>query len=152
MTSTWFGSEKISVTEEPDRVDRYRGPNEINTVSILPKALLGRSSDDPLPFKYYCASGLRRGSQDPSILRQKVGIADRVSSMATYTTLEAYSSAGSTLCESSLKAESMTKGNKPKDIKCVPFQFTRPDITLQIPGLVGVTSYEYERYDRRRIT
>ncbi len=153
MTSTSFGSEKIPVTEEPDRIDRNQGPNAINTISILPKALFGRGSDDSLPL-YYFSSGFQRGNLDPSILKQKICmISGRVPSMTMDTVLNAYSSPGSsTLCEPPLQAGSMAQGSKPTDIKCDPFRFTRPDITLRIPGLIGVTSYEYERYDRRRIT
>lgn len=150
MASIWFGADKPPVTEEPDLVvDSRRELNTINAISLLPRALLARSTDDPLPL-YYSASGFQRGKLELQFLRQKVGLASRYSSMNTV--LEACSSAGSTLCEPPPKAEPMAEANRTTDEKSDPLQSTRPDITLQIPGLVGVTSYEYERYDRRRIT
>ncbi|KJA18441.1 hypothetical protein HYPSUDRAFT_45303 [Hypholoma sublateritium FD-334 SS-4] len=149
MASVWFGAEKLPVTEEPDLVDRRRGLNAINAISPLPRTLLTRSIDDQLPL-YYSAHSFQRGNLELRYLRQKIGLAGRYSSMDTV--LEACSSAESTLCEISPNSDSEADMNKANDTKLDPFQSTRPDITLQIPGLVGVTSYEYERYDRRRIT
>lgn len=117
-----------------------------------------------LPSHYDAARGFPRPTppvrpssmvQNCSIEKSKTSLSKRYSTMDTV--VGDPSSAESTMCHhspldfrSKARYSSASTVVSPEGGKQVSPAF-RPDITLEVEDLIGVTSYEYERYDRNVI-
>jgi hypothetical protein len=162
MSSRWNDQAKI---DEPvgsaTQCSKAKYPSVLQSLSNT----TAKPTETLLPSHYDAASGFPRPTppvrlslmaQNRSIEKSKTSLSKRYSTMDTI--VEDPSSAEPTMCHHS-PVDFRSKASYSSASTVVSLEVgkqvlqpaLRPDITLEVEGLIGVTSYEYERYDRNVI-